>query len=203
MSQNSKFESCGQYQDVSSNSHQWLHPICCLLPRYTLDAAQSHIFLLMKKDSYQRFLRSDQYKTLLASSINPTSKKKWVLAAIVPPDQALYCYAIRASLPMYWFTFSPYHAVTCPLSNSHSCPTMMWPVYRVVHIHLCILRRLFSFGVKKKSPNPSPKPKRRGSTSSAVANDKKLVTSSLSQHSYSTGNLQDLEDRSNKSSPLG
>lgn len=44
--------------------------------RYIFDAAQSHIFLLMKKDSYQRFLRSDQYKTLLANATNPTSKKK-------------------------------------------------------------------------------------------------------------------------------
>ncbi|ELT89740.1 hypothetical protein CAPTEDRAFT_201452 [Capitella teleta] len=45
--------------------------------RYSFDAAQEHIFLLMKKDSYQRFLRSEQYKHLLATAINPSPKKKW------------------------------------------------------------------------------------------------------------------------------
>jgi hypothetical protein len=30
----------------------------------------------MKKDSYQRFLRSEQYKQLLATAINPSPKKK-------------------------------------------------------------------------------------------------------------------------------
>ncbi|XP_077979569.1 regulator of G-protein signaling 7-like [Glandiceps talaboti] len=45
--------------------------------RFTFEAAQSHIFLLMKKDSYPRFMRSDAYKNLLANSLQPSSKKKF------------------------------------------------------------------------------------------------------------------------------
>ncbi|XP_064634659.1 regulator of G-protein signaling 7-like isoform X2 [Lineus longissimus] len=102
--------------------------------RYTFDAAQEHIFTLMKKDSYQRFLRSDHYKNLLATALQPSSKKKF-----------------------------------------------------------------FNFGTgKKKTPVPSPQPKRRGSTSSERNSDGSSVKGSTSgivghQHSYSTGNLQELD----------
>jgi len=44
--------------------------------RFTFDKAQAHIFLLMKKDSYQRFLRSNEYKALLANAVIPSTKKK-------------------------------------------------------------------------------------------------------------------------------
>ncbi|XP_074647639.1 regulator of G-protein signaling 7-like [Tubulanus polymorphus] len=44
--------------------------------RYTFDAAQAHVFALMKRDSYQRFLRSDHYKNLLANALQPFLKKK-------------------------------------------------------------------------------------------------------------------------------
>ena len=46
--------------------------------RFTFDKAQAHIFLLMKKDSYQRFLRSNEYKALLANAVIPSTKKKYV-----------------------------------------------------------------------------------------------------------------------------
>ena len=48
----------------------------CLIYRFTFDSAEYHIYTLMKKDSYARFLRSDQYKNLLATAIHPVSKKK-------------------------------------------------------------------------------------------------------------------------------
>lgn len=41
--------------------------------RYMFDAAQDHIFQLMKSDSYRRFIRCDQYKELLKA---PANKQK-------------------------------------------------------------------------------------------------------------------------------
>ncbi|XP_015216075.1 regulator of G-protein signaling 11 isoform X1 [Lepisosteus oculatus] len=46
--------------------------------RYTMDEAQMHIYFLMKKDSYPRFLKSDLYKNLLARAIVPQETKKSV-----------------------------------------------------------------------------------------------------------------------------
>ena len=45
--------------------------------RFTYDYAADHIFdLLLKKDCYPRFLRSEHYKNLLTNATNPTSKKR-------------------------------------------------------------------------------------------------------------------------------
>ncbi|XP_014398494.1 PREDICTED: regulator of G-protein signaling 11 isoform X2 [Myotis brandtii] len=45
--------------------------------RYVLDDAQLHIYMLMKKDSYPRFLKSDTYKGLLAEAmILPETKRR-------------------------------------------------------------------------------------------------------------------------------
>ncbi|XP_068963794.1 regulator of G-protein signaling 11 isoform X1 [Petaurus breviceps papuanus] len=46
--------------------------------RYVMDDAQMHIYMLMKKDSYPRFLKSDMYKTLLAEAVIPPETKKRV-----------------------------------------------------------------------------------------------------------------------------
>lgn len=46
--------------------------------RYTYDLASEHVYiLLLKKDCYPRFLRSEQYKTLLANAIQPSQKKRF------------------------------------------------------------------------------------------------------------------------------
>ncbi|XP_005098469.1 regulator of G-protein signaling 7 isoform X2 [Aplysia californica] len=96
--------------------------------RFTFDRAQEQVFSLMKKDTYQRFLRSEQYKHLLANAVQPGGKKKF-----------------------------------------------------------------FSFGSRKKNTlTPSPKPKRRGSAS----NDGDGENQTVAHHSYSTGNLRDLDDKS-------
>ncbi|RUS81851.1 hypothetical protein EGW08_010374, partial [Elysia chlorotica] len=95
--------------------------------RFTFDSAQEQIFSLMKKDTYQRFIRSDQYKNLLANAVQPGGKKKF-----------------------------------------------------------------FSFGSRKKNMlTPSPKPKRRGSS----GNDGDLENPAVAHHSYSTGNLRELDDK--------
>ena len=44
--------------------------------RFSFQVAQEHIFLLMKKDSYARFLRSEHYKNLVANALQPEGKKK-------------------------------------------------------------------------------------------------------------------------------
>ena len=47
------------------------------LVRYTYDKAADHVYLLLlKKDCYPRFIRSDHYKNLLAYAINPGSSRK-------------------------------------------------------------------------------------------------------------------------------
>ncbi|XP_006833663.1 PREDICTED: regulator of G-protein signaling 9 [Chrysochloris asiatica] len=44
--------------------------------RYVLDAAQTHIYILMKKDSYARYLKSPIYKEMLAKAIEPQETAK-------------------------------------------------------------------------------------------------------------------------------
>uniref|UniRef100_A0AAY4C2I7 Regulator of G-protein signaling 11 n=1 Tax=Denticeps clupeoides TaxID=299321 RepID=A0AAY4C2I7_9TELE len=44
--------------------------------RFVLDDAQMHIYFLMKKDSYPRYLRSELYKNLLARAVVPQETKK-------------------------------------------------------------------------------------------------------------------------------
>lgn len=46
--------------------------------RFAFDAAAEHIYaLLLKKDCYPRFIRSENYKSLLASGIQPSHKKRF------------------------------------------------------------------------------------------------------------------------------
>ncbi|NXN38210.1 RGS9 protein, partial [Rhinoptilus africanus] len=53
--------------------------------RYVLDAAQTHIYMLMKKDSYGRYLKSPIYKEMLAKAVVPqeTVKKRQVKLDII------------------------------------------------------------------------------------------------------------------------
>ncbi|XP_068215026.1 regulator of G-protein signaling 9 isoform X7 [Palaemon carinicauda] len=45
--------------------------------RYTYDLAAEHVYiLLLKKDCYPRFLRSEQYKTLAANAVQPLQRKR-------------------------------------------------------------------------------------------------------------------------------
>ncbi|XP_055936049.1 regulator of G-protein signaling 7-like isoform X2 [Argiope bruennichi] len=45
--------------------------------RYTFDAALLHVYSLMEKDTYPRFLRSAHYRDLLLNSLHPAQKKKF------------------------------------------------------------------------------------------------------------------------------
>ncbi|XP_054763890.2 regulator of G-protein signaling 11-like [Lytechinus pictus] len=73
--------------------------------RFAFEAAQQHIFLLMKKDSYQRFLKSDTYKGLLARAMQNGTKRKFftfggrfLRSAKVTPDVSPLGYQRRGSL---------------------------------------------------------------------------------------------------------
>ncbi|XP_053294560.1 regulator of G-protein signaling 11 [Pleuronectes platessa] len=46
--------------------------------RFVMDDAQMHIYFLMKKDSFPRYLKSDLYKNMLAKAIVPQETKKSV-----------------------------------------------------------------------------------------------------------------------------
>lgn len=44
--------------------------------RFTFDAAAEHVYtVLLKKDCYPRFIRSEHYKNLLQHAIQPAGKK--------------------------------------------------------------------------------------------------------------------------------
>lgn len=46
--------------------------------RFTFDSASEHIYmLLLKKDCYPRFVRSEHYKRLLENGIQPSHKKRF------------------------------------------------------------------------------------------------------------------------------
>lgn len=65
--------------------------------RFTFDAAAEHIYaLLLKKDCYPRFVRSEHYKSLLATGIQPSHKKRFFgfgvpkkKSSTAPPIQSL------------------------------------------------------------------------------------------------------------------
>ncbi|XP_022372204.1 regulator of G-protein signaling 11 isoform X3 [Enhydra lutris kenyoni] len=56
--------------------------------RYVLDEAQLHIYMLMKKDSYPRFLKSAAYRDLLAEAVVPPEAKRRVFPFMRKPPHA-------------------------------------------------------------------------------------------------------------------
>lgn len=52
--------------------------------RFAFDSAADHIYtLLLKKDCYPRFIRSEHYKLLLATGIQPLQKKRFFVFSSV------------------------------------------------------------------------------------------------------------------------
>uniref|UniRef100_A0A452FIK6 Regulator of G protein signaling 11 n=1 Tax=Capra hircus TaxID=9925 RepID=A0A452FIK6_CAPHI len=63
--------------------------------RHVLDDAQRHIYLLMKKDSYPRFLKSDLYRDLLAEAVVPLETKRRVFPFTRKPRHSSPSPALR------------------------------------------------------------------------------------------------------------
>ncbi|XP_023472529.2 regulator of G-protein signaling 11 isoform X15 [Equus caballus] len=66
--------------------------------RYVLDDAQLHIYMLMKKDSYPRFLKSDMYRGLLAEAVVPPETKWRVFPFMRKPRRSSPSPALLASM---------------------------------------------------------------------------------------------------------
>ena len=44
--------------------------------RHTFEVAAEHVYTLLKRDCYPRFMRSDHYKALINNAMNPSNQKK-------------------------------------------------------------------------------------------------------------------------------
>ncbi|XP_043567496.1 regulator of G-protein signaling 11 [Chiloscyllium plagiosum] len=65
--------------------------------RYVFEDAQMHIYMLMKKDSYPRYLKSDMYKNILARSIVPQETKRSMV-----PFMRWHRYSNASSVQMFY-----------------------------------------------------------------------------------------------------
>ncbi|XP_026636406.1 regulator of G-protein signaling 11 isoform X4 [Microtus ochrogaster] len=65
-----------RWVNIDSRTMEWTLEGMRQPHRYVLDAAQLHIYMLMKKDSYPRFLKSDIYKGLLEEAVIPLETKR-------------------------------------------------------------------------------------------------------------------------------
>lgn len=53
--------------------------------RFTFDGAAEHVYtLLLKKDCYPRFIRSEHYKNLLANGVQPLAKRRYIYSIFSP-----------------------------------------------------------------------------------------------------------------------
>lgn len=62
--------------NVDGRTIEVIHQNIRIPSRYTYNEAQEHVFNLMKKDSYPRFLRSDNYRNILENAGHSSQKKR-------------------------------------------------------------------------------------------------------------------------------
>ena len=62
--------------------------------RFTFEVAASHVYLLLlKKDCYPRFIRSENYKSILANAVNPGNVRRRYVnyhTCFLKPSQAFF-----------------------------------------------------------------------------------------------------------------
>ncbi|EEB19152.1 Regulator of G-protein signaling, putative [Pediculus humanus corporis] len=64
--------------NIDSKTMEKVHKEMKNPSRFTFDSAAEHVYtLLLKKDCYPRFIRSDHYKNLLAAGVQPSHKKRF------------------------------------------------------------------------------------------------------------------------------
>lgn len=97
--------------------------------RFTFDSAAEHVYtLLLKKDCYPRFIRSDQYRNLVAAGVQPLQKKRYEGEEI---RGRLKNQGARAGL-----TLSP--AFSSPdFSSSAAKPRRKLPLLRLQRLAFC------------------------------------------------------------------
>ena len=44
--------------------------------RHTFEVAAEHVYTLLKRDCYPRFMRSEPYKAIINNAMNPSNQKK-------------------------------------------------------------------------------------------------------------------------------
>ena len=76
--------------------HEMKHP-----NRYTFDRAAEHVYnLLLKKDCYPRFIRSEHYKNLLANALQPSQKKRFFSFGATAKKKSVVATTAMAALPI-------------------------------------------------------------------------------------------------------
>jgi len=69
--------------------------------RFTFDRAAEHVYnLLLKKDCYPRFIRSEHYKNLLANALQPSQKKRFFSFGATGKKKSVVAATIVVALPM-------------------------------------------------------------------------------------------------------
>lgn len=88
--------------------NMWINFNISFAGTYWIDPAQEHIYLLMKKDSYPRFLRSEQYINLKEMAHNQPLKKRFVVLVLLflyisVPILLSYHYEWTVRLILIWY----------------------------------------------------------------------------------------------------
>lgn len=153
--------------------------------RFTFDAAAEHVYtVLLKKDCYPRFVRSEHYKNLLLHAIQPTGKKgKFECVKHVEICLQKKCNAICTSYRVVDYSFFGFGNVQARAKNNPSGKPLPCGL-QAMHSH--------AWG----SGHSTNSTRRRGSDRSLSGSTHELVTpSAKGSHSHNQSNIIDSANR--------